>query len=410
MTTISKQSPVALPPVDARIGALGHELAKAFATLLAALPGAPLRPAELARTLGVDVMLSSRLLKATQAGDALAVAHLMPGPEPLRRVIKAAQRLKVDQPLVDEAAARVDQFEQLIQTEAGDRGALDAMISAYLPEAREKFETATKQAAFRVMSQLKGLATEASLSAFILHPSADNPRAVDAATVTGTFGLRRMQPGARIGFSTHSAEEGSVLTLDRKPFGGPDTTLIPEFCSDPPPRFEMHRSGDTVSYWVAGDEVGLTSSVDIVLGEYEPAAMRRYFEPGGQGMTGLIVIPDTPSKRKTIDLFIHRDLYADAFPQLAVYDTVPRGQVLRFNDPLREPDRIRFEETVRPIGSVAGARLSHIPRYLEMIEHTCGKLGWDPGAFRCFRLDITYPVYGAQYMLGLALPQAPEGA
>ena len=93
--------------LDARIMGVGRDLAQAFGGVLEAIPGSPHRPQWLARTLGVNTVLTSRILKMARQEDPLAVAYLVPGPEPLRRVLRAAERKRVDAGLIGRARAAV---------------------------------------------------------------------------------------------------------------------------------------------------------------------------------------------------------------------------------------------------------------------------------------------------------------
>ena len=76
--------------IEARINEVGRDLAEAFGRVLQAIPGGPHRPQKLAHQLGVNTVLTSRLLKAAQQRDPIVVAHVIPGPEPLRRLLRAA--------------------------------------------------------------------------------------------------------------------------------------------------------------------------------------------------------------------------------------------------------------------------------------------------------------------------------
>src|SRR5262249_28743692 len=158
--------------VETQIVELGHELSRLFLRVLGSLPGAPHGPQAHARSLGVNIVLASRLLKATQQRDPLAVVHSMPAPEPLRRVLRSAERKRVDPALIREARAVVDRFAHVIGAEAGDRSALDAIISGWLPDAREKVELLARQSVFRGMSQLLGTATELEHHTIIQYPGA----------------------------------------------------------------------------------------------------------------------------------------------------------------------------------------------------------------------------------------------
>src|SRR5688572_27461549 len=94
--------------VEDKIADVGGELGRCFSSVLDALPGSPHRPQWLARLLGVNTVLTSRLLKAAQQQDPIAVAHMIPGPEPLRRLLRAAERKKVDRQLIANAHSAVD--------------------------------------------------------------------------------------------------------------------------------------------------------------------------------------------------------------------------------------------------------------------------------------------------------------
>lgn len=396
-------------PLEVRIAALGGGLASGFGRVLEALPGAPLRPSALARTLGLDAMLSSRLLRATGAADAMAVVHLMPGPEPLRRILKAAERKRVDPETIAAAAAAVDAFERLIESEAGDRAGLDAMISAFLPEAREKHELATKQAAFRANAQVRGTAAEAVVATYFLHSNANDLG--DLATLFADLGLRRVRPGTHLGFAMAILQDsnGQLLNLDKEEARDPNSLRLSPFCSMPVPEFATTREGNTTSYWIAGDEVGLKSSVDLVMAEYRRRVVKPHRTEDGRLHAGVLTVFDTPCKRGTMDVFVHKDLYPGVMPELLIYETVPRGYVSRFGDPAREQDRLHFHESIRPLGlGTASARLAHVSRYVEMLDHVCERLGWDAGVFRGYRLDVEYPIYGAQYMIGFKLPEAAK--
>src|SRR5262249_17725803 len=151
-----------------------------------------------------------------------------------------------------------------------------------------------KEMAFRANSQVKGVSLDADACPFILFPSR-KPGLVDRAIVQGEFGLRRIRPGAPILVSTggHGQADPTFLTLDGRPAsditdldGG--STLIRQFCSSPLPRFETHATPPMMYHRLAGDELGLRSAVDIVVGSVKPGAMRLFREPNGKTHTGLI--------------------------------------------------------------------------------------------------------------------------
>ena len=80
--------------LEERVVVVGRQLRETLTAVLEAIPGAPDRPQELAATLGIDKVLSSRFLKAARHRDPMAVAHLAPGPEPMRRLLRAASSIR----------------------------------------------------------------------------------------------------------------------------------------------------------------------------------------------------------------------------------------------------------------------------------------------------------------------------
>ncbi len=383
-------------------------LQDSLAALLANAPGHPRKAAEVERAFGVDYKLGWQVHRIASEANPVAAGPHVPARVSMQRLLKAAARVGIPVGIVAEVAAAFEDFGALVDAEAHDREELDAMLGALAPEAREKQERATKEAAFRAQSQLKGVTMEAQVGAFFLHPSKDGAM-VDRATFSAYVGLRRLRADSYIGFSTVSSasSQSQVLTLAGTPPDEAHSILLERFCSKPVPQFDTGRFGPMTSYSVAGESVGLRSAIDLVMAELRPGAMRRYVMPDGKRMTGVMNLPDIPMKRQVTDVFVHREVYPGSPPDFAVFDTVPRGMVAGgLSDPARERDRIRFQETMQTIvGGPARAQVACLPTYREMLDFVCATLGWDAAAFRGYRLDVEFPVYGAQYMIGFALPE-----
>ncbi len=386
------------------------KLQMALSDLLRAAPESTRTASEVERALGVDYKLSWQVHRIATVKNPLAGGANVPARVSMQKLLHAAARRRIPGGIISRVADAFDAFERLMESEAGDRSELDAMLASFVPESREKRELEIKRAAFKAQSQLKSVTMDAQVGAFLLHPSGDG-QMVDRATFSAYVGLRRLRPGAHIGFSTISATSPTsvVQTIDG---GSPDTghsILLPQYCSKPTPRFEVHRFGTHTRYSVAGSDVGVSAAVQLVMAELRRGAMKRFRQPDGRSMSGVMNTTDIPMKRQTTDIFLHRDVYPGSLPEFAVFDTVPRGLATALDDPAREIDRIPFEESVRPlVGGLEHAGLAHVPEYMDMLGSVCRKLGWDPSEFRGFRLDVLYPVYGAQYMIGFALPTASE--
>jgi hypothetical protein len=469
-------SRVASTVVESRIADVGRDLARTFAGVLEAIPksaldhyressaakaSAPLaahsrgqrsvhRPQALARSLGVNTVLTSRILKAARQSDPLAVAHMIPGPEPLRRLLRAAERKKVDPALIREAREAVDRFEQLIDIDAGDRSALDALISGWLPDAREKVELIAKQSVFRGISQLLGTACEVLHCTIILHPSAPgtpgDSQFADAVSLQVTRGLRRVRPGLVVTYDTiHSATD--MLTVTGEPVSATAESLhgllLEPFCTQPLPELKVSRVGDIAKYTLCGDDVGVQSAVDLVHATFlpkkkplhrapapgsspAPGNARSGSAPGSPGdsprRVSLAAGIGTPARTLIFDVLLHEDVYPGQSPALEVYQTAGvfdrpadgnsrgfRGGGDIDHRARSDADRIEVLEAIQPLGTgLAKFRAAETPDYQEMIRFVCLQRQWDTNKLRGYRCRIEYPIYSSEVVMTFELPAAGE--
>ncbi len=389
------------------IGGLQH----ALADLLAAAPSEVRKASDVERVFGVNYLLGWQVYRIATSQNPLAAGMHVPGKGAMKKLLTAASRRQVPAEITDRVADAFDAIERLVESDAGDRDEWAALLSSFLPEERLKQELANKQAAFKSIGQLKGIAMEAGVATMLFHPSADG-RMVDRAALNGEFGLRRSKPSARIEIGIGNVENRDAvsMTLDGEPTSNPLGTLLPQFSTSPLPPYEMHRLGGMIYYFITGKDVGMRSAVDLLMGDRQNAAMPRYWKPGLPRIGGPAYVIDTPMKQLTVDVFVHKDVYPGVMPQLAMHETGARGWV-RSSDQTREHDRLEMHETIRVLPpGLAGARLAHIPRYTEMLEHVYRTVGWDPAQFVGYRLDVQYPMYGVQYTMNFTLPDPPASA
>jgi hypothetical protein len=391
--------------VDERITDVGRALADAFTGVLEAIPGGPHRPQWLARSLGVNTVLTSRILKATQQHDPFAVAHMIPGPEPLRRLLQAANKRRVDRKLIKNANDAVDRFQQLIDAEAGDRSALDAIISGWLPDAREQVELLAKQSAFRGVSHLLGTASEAAHYTFILFPSLRRLGRADELVIFNTRGLRRLRRGFIVNYDTVHAGS-SMLTVTGDPVDALDGLLLEQFCSKPLPQLHVVRDGAVAQYTVAGQEVGVRSAVDLVHATYLPEKREVQLQPGEAARKANFAMGiDTPTKLFLFDVLLHKDIFPGRQPDLSLFRTAGV-----FGSPptaRRDMDRLDVSESVQALGQGLGQfRSADTPAHQEMLQFVCEKRGWDPSLLCGFRCRIDYPMYSSEISLEFDVPQS----
>lgn len=384
---------------ETRIQEVGNALASAVRDIAGAIPGGPRGPFEVARLLGIDKVLASRVLKVARNRDPMAALHYAPGPEPLRRFVRAARKYGVPDPLADDADTAVFAFERLIREIAGDRSAFDAMLSAWLPEARAAIELRRKQAAFRAISQLKGAEADLLLCTAILCPSDDGVH-IDVAWVVGLMGIKRLWPNACVKFASRSFalenDDRVVQTLSGDAVETLDGLRLDQFCTTPAPPLNVIRAGDVVHYTLAEHGFGSNSACELLYAEVSRSNMPRY-GPGDQSRKRhLFTEVSVPVKLLVFDALIHRDVHSEHDPRLVIYDTACEG-VADPNDPARDIDQLKTSDTQQNLGwGPAGFRSSDEPRYIEILDHVWKSLGWNPKEFLGHRCRIEYPFYGSQ--------------
>jgi len=388
----------------------GAGLAQSFSRLLTALPGHPHRPQLLARTLGVNTVLTSRLLRAAREADPMVVAHAMPGPEPLRRLLRAAERKKISSSLITEARVAVDRFEELIKVHAGgDRSALNAMISGWLPDAREKVELLAKQAIFRGMSHILGIECDAEHYTAILYPSRVHPGRADQLWLIVTRGLRRTRPGVLVKYEANYSTT-PMQTIYGDPLTGSADVLLEQFCSEPTPKLEGKYLDDRAEFELRVEGVGLQSAVDLAYAVVMVARREVHREASQPPRKMTVSVGITmPSRCLIFDLLVHDELFPGQHPTLHVYRTGVRG-VVDPTDASFDNDRLEIIESIQPLGyGIAGGRATENPLHLEMLQFVCSQLQWDDQKLRGYRCRIEYPICDSQILQSFELPEKIGG-
>ena len=393
--------------LEARLRAVGGELGASLKALLDSLPGAPQRPGRLAQLLGVNRAVASHILKATASGDGLEALHQLPGPEPLRRVARAAQELGASAQMGERAERAIERFDQLIREEAGTRPALDALISSKLPGARERLEMASKYSVFKGLTQLKGVQADLWLGCAIIQPSSEDPERHDLCWLNGAIAMQRLRPGATVRFSyRHRSEEEASAPAEA---AIPALGVLPleSFCVNPPARLEARTVGDIVQYTLPDDKLGPREAMDMFVVDHHPAAIHRRASAGPGRKTSFFVEPAIPVAKLVFDTILHVDAFPGAAPELVIYDIGYDG-VADVNDRGRDLDRVQIHETVEWLGQdMSQFRAEGIPTYAPMLAHLCERFGWRAADFRGYRTTIAYPVFGWQVCLAFEQPPRP---
>ena len=332
--------------------------------------------------------------------EPLAALARMPGTNGMRLLLKAVEKAIDERELVNKAETAISELEHLVLREIGDWKSLEAVLSGWLPDAREQFELNNRQMAFRAMGNLRGVMADAEVSVTLLHPSQESKKWVDRAGITGICRMRRLRRGTPIdllhGSCISPPANVQRLSLDDELIAathGPP--FLREFSTSPTPTLDVRVDGEIVHYLQSGGEIGVSSSADLFFAD----VMRKRYPANGSisdmpATPGAVV--DVPVKTLIIDVLVHEDVWPGVQPELRVYDTARHGLANPI-DPARDMDRLDVLDSIQDLGSsLSRFRTSVVADYCDLIRCVCDKLGWDSGRFRGFRYKIEYPIYGTQ--------------
>lgn len=395
-------------PAGERVVVVGRMIAAASEAFLEGLR-VPIRTvSDLAKATGVNKDIASRFLTALAKRDPLAVVYYMPGVESLRRLSRGARSRAADSAAVQRFEVAVAAFEELLQDDLGGRHALDAMASAWLPEARERFEAASRQMAFRAAANLRGLECRTLINSALFHPGAD-PQRYDTVNIQGLIGMQRLRPAVSLTIATYDRMGDTAgranYTIDGGRISGEDGSpheLLPQFCRGDPLALHVVRRGSYSAFQLVSNALGAGAANDSYFGVYSPAVYRRWARFEGDTAAHSEVL-EVPTQRLVLDLLLHPEVWPGVEPELLMYDTCVRGTAST-NDRARDADRVDMLDSPRMIGKgIECCRIAESPRYLDVLRWTCEQRGWDPSNFRVYRLDSRYPVVGVQYAMAFHL-------
>ncbi len=397
-----------------RIRQVATSLRNAFEAVVDAIEGRPNRPVALARALGVDKNLAGRVLAAIKEGDPFAVAHRLPAPQGLRLFLTASAKRKVPPETLSKAEEAVGEFEKLITREAGDRDALDAMISGWMPEMRALGERSRKQAVFKAMSYLLGYQADAKLAATIVQPSEGSEDTCDELTLFGCRGLHRLRPGAPVmvaAMGTRTPEatptDGNSCfeTLTGDHIAG--HYLLKQFSTSPLTQLAVREEGDTIRFMLGDGGLGPDEGATLVFADTAQGTFARYRAPDLLEES-FAAIQWMPCRVLVRDVFLRDDVWPGSHPKLT-------SNMLRPGDPMPQGrtsdivDRLDVSETIQYLGKgTTGIHTTDVPGYGAMVNYLFDKLGWPRERFQGYRLHVRYPIPYMCYTMWFDLPRKPS--
>lgn len=415
LPTIPVRTPGAPVEVSPRAGermvVVGRGLAASGEALLNSLRSPVRTSSDLIKASGVNKDIASRFMAALAKRDPMAVVYYMPGVESLRRLSRGARSRAGDVAAIAAFDQAISAFEEFLKDELGGRHALDAMASAWLPEARERFEFASRQMSYRAMANLRGLECQTLINTGIVHPGSD-PDRHDVTQIQGIVGLQRLRPSVPLMLTTFDHRDDTAghpaMTLDGRPIqsDGAAHEFLPQFGRGGPPALRVTRNGSSSFFHLVDEGLGASAASDLFFGQSSRAMVRRWARSPGD-ISAFMEAIEVPSQRLALDVLLHKDIWPGIDPELMMYNTCVRGVALPY-DRSRDNDRVDLLDNARFIGNgVDCCRIAEVPRYVELLEWACAQRQWNPSDFRVFRCDSRYPLFGVQYTMAFRLKERP---
>ncbi len=369
--------------------------------ILRELPRKLSTAAEFADHLGLSRKLGWQVWTLATASNAAEAIGVIPGRGAISQFLKAAKKHKVGASFLQQFEQAARGIDALVEVHAGDRSSLDTLLQAIAGEKGDHVSEATRRSAFRANSDIFGFQTETWLSTTILWPGSD-PKRADVASLHGRVGLRRLRPNVPCVWpefvslgqdeSSPRVQHATPLVPDAETQGAPPP-MIPEFCSKPIPFMRLAKPEGAEclrAVELIEGPIGDTGTVTCVTGEVIRNCTSRYATPDGPPIY-LSAQLEFPARLFIGDLIVHRDLthLMELDASVLRYGGEHTGDPHRALPSERLPVPCAFEHLGAGLTAV---KLQEMPRYLELIDWTCRKLGWDAQQLEVHRVRLSYPV------------------
>ena len=386
-----------------------QQLRTSLGRVLADLPGHVSKPAELQRSLKVDINLSCKVFRVINATSPLDAGPHVPGINGLRTFLKAAHRAGVGEPLVNAATVAADEFNRLVTNHAGDRPAFDTMISSFAdsPDANQ-ITLQHRRALFRGYRHILGVQARVQIRCFFLQP-AEDARMLDMVSVAGILGLRQLCPGSPLIMSRWNVtnDDGCLQEVKCEPLdSSTEAGLLPEFCSRPLPQYRLAeptpgiRCGELIS-----NGLGKQAAITCVQSHVHRAAIPRY--RGDTDRVGAYAARvRLPCEVLLIDVIARDDVYGNQKP-IAYACSEHQGEILAVSA-CADWLRLKPYESVAYLGKGSSLLYStDFPRGPELGAYVFERMGWSPDRFDVYRCRVEYPIMPSTVTMQFDLPESP---
>jgi hypothetical protein len=388
-----------------------RSLRSAFLKLIEAVPGNIRRAADLERALGVSTTLAWQFHRIATSPDPVAIGADVPGMAATRQFLKAATAKGVTDTHITNALRAMEAFEELVHQHAGDRATFVTMINSLAGREGETIDLKTRRQAYRINSQIWGVQAKTLVGCGIYHPGRRSG-VFDVISVRGAREIRRLRAGAPFRLSSQQVTDGFMHNLESQaiepgaanasaPSAGPK--LVEGFCTEPHPELDNRIEGGIVHTFLKETPLGNAGAQTLYLVDVTRDV--EWVMPHKPSYHYKFNAVMKPVEALVLDALIHRDMFGKLSPTVRVFGSLDR---LGERDPEQygEQETLPVPATVHNLGhGLSALPTPHVPRYAEMFESVCQRVGWDPEQFDLYRCVVEYPLLSTMVCTRFDFPE-----
>ncbi len=395
--SVSHGSPEASLTFAADAREVLETLRKTLVDLVDALPQRVAHANDLRNNLELDYKLSWQVFTLIKAPNVLSVAGHVPGPVASRRLLKAVEAQGVDRATIDRTREAFDAFELLIGRHAKDRTAFASMAAAATgePTAAVEIGLRHRRNIYRGYTHLTGVALGTQLRCNMVHPLPGSPNIIHC-SIGALLDMTRFRVDTPVlvdrtyMIQKDASSPPPFSLLDPQAGRELGVPIIRQFCSDPLPTFRTGKTADGVGWTeVIGGEVGERGALDLVFGDYLLDVPLTPSDTGEGFIFGHRSMVRFPSRRKVMDILIHRGRFGRLDPTLTFYQD---PAVFSPSDYHISAMKLDLPERIRFCGRAPQAiEASGIPRYFDWADWACRQLKLNLDDFDVYRVELDFP-------------------
>lgn len=368
----------------------------------------------LMRTLKLNRTLSWRISKIVSETEPFQAMQLLPGRAAFEGLLKVLRGAGAPAETVERLREALDVLDEIVARHCGDRDTLEMMLMHRSDPFQGERAENLRRLSFRGNSAAWGVQARVQCSAHFVAPSEKQKGMLDAATISGLVGFRRLRPDVTwtIGHASNLYDDGTVradeLTevMDGGTGGAGGSPLLAAYCSSPLPVVRAVKSHQGGYRWeLAEGPVGIAAELTVMTGWVDRAVVPRYRQENDT-RGELYTSWSTPVEVAIFDMFFHRSMEEAAHPESCVYSQLPGGPV--YPRCGIEMGKMFIHEKLTDLGQgPPDVVTSEIPQYPRMIDHVFERVGWKAKEFRGFRLKVRYPSIPTLAVVRYELPEGP---